>query len=117
MEDSECIFCRIVAGKMPSYKIYEDKDFVAFLDAYPLARGQALVIPKKHMKSSFSEADDRELAGLILATKKVANLIMKKLPAKRMSLVFEGLDVNHLHAKLYPDRGVIHLGPKHRRKS
>ena len=112
MEDAKCIFCKIVAGEVPAYKIYEDEKFVAFLDLYPVAKGQALVIPKKHMDSRFSEAEDKELAGLILVTKKVANLIIKRLPAKRVSLVFEGLDINHLHAKLYPDKGVAHLGPK-----
>ncbi len=112
MEDAKCIFCKIVAGKVLAYKIYEDESFVAFLDLYPVAKGQALVIPKKHMGSKFYEAEDKELAGLMLVAKKVSKAIIKKLPAKRVSLVLEGLDVNHLHVKLYPDRGIAHLGPK-----
>jgi histidine triad (HIT) family protein len=112
MSEEKCVFCAIISGKLPSYKIYEDGEHVAFLDLYPIARGQALVVPKAHMNSKFYEAEDKELAGLMLVAKKVSKAIIKKLPAKRVSLVLEGLDVNHLHVKLYPDRGIAHLGPK-----
>lgn len=112
MEDASCIFCKIAAGEVPTYKIYEDKDYVAFLDIFPVAKGQALVIPKKHLGSVFSDASDAELAGLVLAAKKVANILRKKLPAERVNMVFEGFDVNHLHAKLYPDHGIMKIGSK-----
>ncbi len=46
MED--CIFCKIVKGEIPSYKVYEDANFMAFLDIRPLTKGNCLVIPKKH---------------------------------------------------------------------
>src|SRR5579859_512897 len=44
-----CIFCEIVAGRAPAHKIYEDRDTVAFLDLFPITRGHALVIPKRHV--------------------------------------------------------------------
>jgi histidine triad (HIT) family protein len=112
MKDASCIFCKIAAGEMQAYKIYEDKEYVAFLDIFPVAKGQTLVIPKNHSSSIFSESSDKELAGLVLAAKKVANTLRAKLPAERVSLVFEGLDVNHLHAKLYPDCGIMRMGSK-----
>lgn len=46
---NKCIFCEIVAGNIPSYKIYEDEKYLAFLDIYPSAEGHTLVIPKKHV--------------------------------------------------------------------
>ena len=46
----ECIFCQIVAGKLPSYKVYEDEEFLAFLDIFPKSTGHTLVIPKKHVE-------------------------------------------------------------------
>jgi histidine triad (HIT) family protein len=46
---TDCIFCKIVAGEIPSYKIYEDENYLAFLDIYPSAEGHTLVIPKKHV--------------------------------------------------------------------
>lgn len=50
MQHVECIFCQIVVGKLPSYSIYEDHDYVAFLDIFPYATGHTLVIPKKHYR-------------------------------------------------------------------
>jgi len=47
---SECIFCKIVTGSIPSYKIYEDEKFLAFLDIFPSAEAHTLVIPKKHVE-------------------------------------------------------------------
>jgi len=45
---ADCIFCKIVAGEIPAYKIYEDEDFLAFLDIRPVNKGHCVVIPKKH---------------------------------------------------------------------
>ncbi len=45
---SDCIFCKMVAKELPCYKIYEDDDFLAFLDIQPIAHGHTLIIPKKH---------------------------------------------------------------------
>ena len=44
----QCIFCQIVVGKIPSHKVYEDEDVLAFLDIAPVNVGHSLVIPKKH---------------------------------------------------------------------
>ena len=46
---SDCIFCKIVAGEIPCYKIYEDEKYLAFLDIFPCTEGHTLVIPKKHV--------------------------------------------------------------------
>ena len=54
MED--CIFCKIIAGKVPSYKVYEDDAVFAFLDVFPASEGHTLVAPKKHF-SSFTDMD------------------------------------------------------------
>lgn len=47
---TDCVFCKIVAGEVPSYKIYEDAKYLAFLDIFPSAEGHTLVIPKKHVE-------------------------------------------------------------------
>ena len=44
----ECIFCKIVKGDIPSYKVYEDNNYLAFLDVFPRVEGHTMVIPKKH---------------------------------------------------------------------
>ncbi|KKS74301.1 MAG: Histidine triad (HIT) protein [Parcubacteria group bacterium GW2011_GWA2_42_80] len=45
---NDCIFCKIVGGQIPATKVYEDNDFVAFLDIHPVSYGHTLVIPKEH---------------------------------------------------------------------
>lgn len=106
MKDASCIFCKIAAGEVPAYKIYEDKEFLAFLDIFPNIEGQALLIPKKHMDSLFSNIGDKDLTAFMLATKKVANMMRKKLKVARVHAVLEGTGVNHLHIKLYPAAGL-----------
>ncbi len=96
-----CIFCKIVTGELPSFRIYEDESYVAILDIHPLTEGQSLVIPKKHTDSYVFDASDSEITNLVLTARKVAKLVEKGLEVKRLYLVFEGLDVNHLHAKLF----------------
>jgi len=107
MKDANCIFCKIAGGEIPAYKVYEDKDNIAFLDIFPNTEGQTLVIPKKHTDSKFSEVDDKELAAFMLVVKKVANLIKNKLGADRVNLIFEGTEILHLHAKLYPMKSTL----------
>lgn len=64
---SNCIFCRIVAGEIPSRKVYEDDDVVAFHDVRPAARVHLLLIPKKHVESlQHCTADDQALLGRML---------------------------------------------------
>ena len=63
MED--CIFCKIIDGEIPSYKIYEDEVVYAFLDITQVTPGHTLVVPKKHAKDIFEY--DEELASQVFA--------------------------------------------------
>ena len=116
MED--CIFCKIAKGEIPSYKIYEDDNYLAILDIFPSHYGQTLIIPKKHVTSKFSEADSSTLTGLIEVGQKVAQTLETKLPdIARCLVVIEGLEVDHLHLKLFPvpnsnAHGFTHAGEK-----
>jgi histidine triad (HIT) family protein len=75
---SECIFCKIVSGDIPTKKIYEDDQYFAFLDIFPANRGHSLVIPKNHYADIHSMP--AEVYGGIAATaKKVADLLQSKL--------------------------------------
>lgn len=65
---SDCIFCKIVRGEIPSTKVYEDEDIFAFNDIHPARPVHVLVIPKKHITSlSTATADDTQVLGKILA--------------------------------------------------
>lgn len=96
----------IIEGKIPSFKIYEDKNYVGILDIYPNINGQALLVSKKHRSGYVFDLSDKELKELILATKNVAGLLEKKLNVKRVHIVIEGTGINHLHVKLYPAVGL-----------
>jgi len=69
MED--CIFCKIVKGEIPSYKIYEDDLVFAFLDINPTSLGHTLIVPKKHNKDIF-DIEEEYLKRIILVSKKIA---------------------------------------------
>ena len=100
---SDCLFCKIIKGDISSYPIWQDENFLAILDKYPNIPGQVLIISKKHYHSYFALLDDQTLRQLIIAAKKVAKLMDNKLPSSsRCCLVFEGFEVNHIHAKIYP---------------
>lgn len=105
---SSCIFCEILKGKEPCYKIYEDKYCIAFLTPFPNTYGQTVVITKKHYSSYFKEVPNNAINALMYAVKKVADILDKAYEdVGRTAVVFEGWGVDHLHAKLYPMHGTI----------
>jgi histidine triad (HIT) family protein len=95
------IFSRIVAGEIPSYKIYEDDRYYAFLDIHPLARGHTLVIPKVETDYLFDLEDDL-LGGMMVFAKKVARAIDRTMDCKRVGVAVLGLEVPHAHIHLIP---------------
>ena len=103
---SECIFCKIVNGESPCYKIWEDEKHLTFLSIFPNTKGFSVLIPKKHYPSYAFDLPDKVLKDLIIATKKVAKLIDSKLETVgRTGMIFEGFGVDHVHAKLFPMHG------------
>lgn len=99
------VFSKIVAGEIPCYKIAETDEFLAFLDASPLAEGHTLVIPKKEIDYIFN-VEDNVLSGLTLFSKKVAKAIEKAIPCKRIGVAVIGLEVPHAHIHLIPINNV-----------
>lgn len=106
MKKENCIFCKIAEGKMPCYKIWEDKEHMAFLSPFPNTEGFSVVITKDHHPSYAFANSDETLKKLIIATKKVALLLDKKLKdVGRTGMIFEGFGIDHLHSKLFPMHG------------
>ncbi len=98
----KCIFCKIVKEEIPSYKIYEDDFAIAILDAFPCVKGQALIIPKKHVSPSFLDLNEEDYTKLMLITKKIAKAIDKSVDCVKTGLMVEGLELNHVHIKVFP---------------
>lgn len=109
MKKEDCIFCKIAGGEIPSYKVWEDEEFYAFLDIFPNTRGMTLVIPKEHYDSYTFDMEDAVYSRLMLAAKKLGKKLDKSLGTQRTAMVTEGMGVNHVHVKLYPLHG---LGPE-----
>jgi histidine triad (HIT) family protein len=95
------IFTKIIQGEIPSYKIAEDENFFAFLDIFPVAKGHALVVPKKEIDYIF-DLDDEILGGMHIFAKKIAKAIEKSVPCKRIGTAVVGLEVPHAHLHLIP---------------
>lgn len=106
MTDPNCIFCKLVKGEIPSYKIYEDKDFIAILDLFPNTKGMTLVLTKEHFDSYAADMEDEVYSKFFLTAKKISKLMDEKLNVKRTALVMEGMGINHAHIKLYPLHGL-----------
>ncbi len=101
MED--CIFCKIIRGEIPSYKVYEDEDHLAFLTIQPINPGHTLVIPKKHISYIF-DMDDKDLCQLMVVSKKVARVLKKAFSPRtgKIGVMVAGGEVPHVHIHLVP---------------
>lgn len=94
-----CVFCKIVAGEIPSHKVYEDDNFLAFLDIRPLNIGHTLIIPKKHYRWVWDVPNIGEYYQVV---GKIANALKKAFETDYVvSLVF-GEEVEHAHIWLVP---------------
>lgn len=106
MEQKNCLFCKIVAGEIPSYKIYEDENFLAFLDINPVAQGHTLVIPKKH-SPNLLEMEDFLIKDLFVLVKKLAKHIKEKTKADGINILVNtekeaGQIIFHTHIHIIP---------------
>ncbi len=102
------IFSKIIKGEIPSYKIAENKDYLAFLDINPLVRGHTLVVPKNGVDYIF-DVEDNEYQGLFLFAKKVAKGIGQAIECKRVGIAVLGLEVPHAHIHLVPINGIYDI--------
>lgn len=95
----DCVFCKIVAGEIPCYKIYEDENLFVFLDIRPLNPGHTLVIPKKHYRWVW---DVDNIGEYFEVVKKIANTIKKAMNTDYVVSVVFGEEVPHAHVWLVP---------------
>ena len=106
--DPDCIFCKIVAGGIPSFKLYEDSATLAFMDINPVNDGHALIIPKAHYEDVFAVSGDA-LAATAATAKKVAAAVQAALEPAGMNLFqcngeAANQTVMHFHMHVIPRR-------------
>ena len=102
----DCIFCKIVKGDLPSYKIYEDDNYLAFLSIAPLNPGHSLIIPKKHYRWVWDVPADRQSSPNIgeyyEVVGKIANATKKAFDTKMVASAVVGEEVPHAHVWVVP---------------
>jgi histidine triad (HIT) family protein len=102
----DCIFCKIIAGELPSAKVYEDKRIVAFLDINPVNKGHTLIIPKDHY-TNLSEIPSDLLKDLIIIAQKLSLPVMEAVGADGFNLTINngkvaGQLIDHAHFHIIP---------------
>ena len=103
---ADCIFCKIIAGEIPSSKVYEDNQVVAFLDISQVTPGHTLVVPKQHFRNLL-EMDADSTSQLFARVPDIARKVMKATGAKGMNILnnneeIAGQTVFHTHVHLAP---------------
>lgn len=101
-----CIFCKIVRGEIPCYKVYEDKDFLAFLDNSPFVLGHTLVIPKKHYRWVWDYPYPGRYFSVV---KKIVNHYRDVFKDEFVSSIIWGMKVEHAHVQILPKPRHLHL--------
>lgn len=100
MQDS--VFTKIIKGTIPSFTIYEDDKTIAILDIHPVQPGMVLVITKVQVEN-FEDLDSPDYTALWETVRKVAKQLRLAFPeCKKIAIQVEGLDVPHVHVKLFP---------------
>lgn len=113
--DPDNIFGKVIKGDIPSHKVFEDDDTLAFMDIMPMSRGHALVIPKTGSRNLF-DAEPQVLANLIQKTQRVARAVMTAMKADGVRIMqfneaAAGQTVFHLHFHILPMYEGVPLKP------
>jgi len=95
------IFTKIISGEIPSYKVAETDDFIAFFDINPNAKGHTLCVPKKEVDKIF-DLDEETYTNLMAFARKVALALRQVVDCKRIGMAVVGLEVPHVHVHLIP---------------
>ena len=104
--EADCIFCKIVRGEIPSKKIYEDKDTLAFLDINPANPGHTLVVPKKHSED-LTKSDEEDIAKVMRVVKNITANLKEKMDAIGVNVLQSngkpaGQIIAHTHFHVIP---------------
>lgn len=105
-----CVFCKIIAGSIPSTKVFEDNDTIAFMDIHPMHKGHLLIAPKKHVDYLF-DVPDPIYSKLFLNAKKVSNALKKVTNSVKIAVAVEGIAIRHAHIHLVPVNNINDLDP------
>lgn len=98
---TECIFCKIIKGEIPCYKIYEDKEVLSFLDINPYSLGHILIMPKKHSRWLW-DLKPQEYSKIVERIHFLARKLREVFDTEWIEEVVVGVGVEHTHIHLMP---------------
>lgn len=113
----ECLFCKIIEGLVPSYKIYEDENVYAFLDIYPVSNGHTVVLPKKHYEK-FTDMNNEDAALLFSSVHKISKAVEQAFNLEGMNVGMNigeigGQSIPHIHVHIIPRKKGDNGGSMH----
>jgi histidine triad (HIT) family protein len=111
---ASCVFCALVAGRIPARKVYEGRDDVAFFPLKHINPGHTLLVPRRHVDYVFDMEDDGYHALFALA-KRMAPAVQRVSGAARVGLLVEGFSVPHVHVHLVPINALADIDPNRER--
>lgn len=102
----ECIFCKIIAGDIPTHKIYEDDRVMAFLDILPISPGHTIIVPRSHV-ADMEDVTNEDLTAMSIAMKKIGKAMIDGLDVKGYSIFMDNKSaanqhVPHIHFHIVP---------------
>ena len=109
-----CIFCSIIKGDIPSFKIYEDSDFLAFLDIAPGTKGHTLIIPKEHA-ATLEDLSDEKASKILILAKKIVKAMKEVHGFTNYNIIqnngkIAGQTVDHYHMHIIPRYSIEEVG-------
>ncbi len=112
---NRCIFCQIIENELPSHKIWENENFLAFLTLGSLNRGHTLLVPKKHIDYIF-DLEEPLYTDIFQTAKQLSKPLKKATTAKRIGIIIEGFTVPHVHIHLVPLYNEDEIDPRRVKK-
>ena len=96
------LFTRIIRGELPHWRVWEDKNHVAFLTPFPNTPGSTILVPRRHLSSNIFSIGEESFSALMVAVHKLAGILKKTFKASQCGMVFEGCGIDYAHVKLVP---------------
>lgn len=112
----DCIFCKIIKNEIPAYKVWENNNFLSFLDLNPINPGHILLIPKKHFEEVF-DLDNNLYNEVFQIVKKISKPLRDITNSKKVGVAIEGLGVSHCHIHVVPIYNGNELNPERAKKA
>src|SRR5437764_10586903 len=110
-DDTDCLFCSLVQGDLPSHRVYEDENFIVLLTIHPVNPGHVMVVTKEHIES-FYDVEDALYTQLMLLVKRMARVVKQVMKPLQVVMETSGIENRHVHVHVIPVHGLYDRVPQ-----